>query len=200
MNQLVAKTKTPPTIYISEPYIFNPNEGRLGETLQRADLVTETQVLIALNEQGRYLDLKIGEILALRGWIAEETVEFFAERWPGLLAQERRHPLGYYLKEAGLLSEEQIDRVLAVQEQLLLRFGEIVVRQGWLKQTTLDFFLQHLCPEGSSGSADGARPEDPDRQNRGFGMLSDLSIDDSTEVFAIQSTDTFVAEDREMFL
>ncbi|MEG3439509.1 hypothetical protein V0288_20445 [Pannus brasiliensis CCIBt3594] len=200
MTQLVAKTKKTPTIYMSEPYIFNPNEGRLGETLQRAALVTENQLLIALHEQGRYTDLKIGEILALRGWIAEKTVEFFAERWPSLLAQERRHPLGYYLKEAGLLSDEQIERVLAVQEQLLLRFGEIVVQQGWLKQSTLDFFLQHLCTGGSSGSADGDRQASPARENREFAMLSDLSVDDSTEVFTIQSTDTFLAEDRETLL
>lgn len=190
MTQLVTQTKTPPTIYMSEPYIFNPNEGRLGETLQRADLVTETQLLIALHEQGRYTDLKIGEILSLRGWIAEETVEFFAERWPSLLAEERRHPLGYYLKEAGLLSEEQIERVLAAQEELLLRFGEIVVRQGWLKQTTLNFFLQHLCTGESFGSADGDRRTSPAREKQAFGTFSDLSVDDSTEVFTIRSTDT----------
>jgi hypothetical protein len=136
----------PSTILISEPYIFNPNRGRLGEILQQADLVSEKQVMLALHEQSRGADLRIGEILALRGWIDQKTVEFFGECWREILTQKSRNLLGYYLKEAGLLNHEQISRILIEQDSLWLRFGSVAVLKGWLKQTTLDFFLGNLFP------------------------------------------------------
>jgi hypothetical protein len=140
-------------IFISEPYIFYPSRSRLGEILQQADLISEKQILLAFHEQGQYPELKIGEILALRGWITLKTADFFAENWKLLLDQNNQYPLGYYLKEAGLLSEEQIARVLVEQETLWLRFGAVAVLKGWLKKTTLDFFLRHLFPDALSMSA-----------------------------------------------
>jgi hypothetical protein len=139
--------RSQPMILLSEPYICNPNQGRLGEILQQADLVTEKQILLALWEQGQFQNFKIGEILALRGWIDGKTADFFADRWPDYLVGEKCHPLGYYLQEASLLTEEQIAKILTEQEALWLRFGTVAVLKGWLKQTTLDFFLRHLFPE-----------------------------------------------------
>ncbi len=49
--------------------------------------------------------------------------------------------LGQLLKEAGLLTDQQIELALFDQSTSGLRFGEILVRRGWIKQQTLDYFL-----------------------------------------------------------
>lgn len=129
-----------------------PSCQRLGTVLQQADLVSAVQLELALKNQTQYSWLRIGEIIALRGWLKQETIDFFAEQWTILHDQKREQPLGYYLKEAALLDEEQISKILTEQGKLRLRFGEIAVLKGWLKQTTLDFFLKHLFDEHQSDS------------------------------------------------
>lgn len=118
----------------------------LGEVLQQADLISAAQIEVALRDQIEYQDMRIGEILALRGWIKQETADFFAQQWLILLEQKRKQPLGYYLKEAALLNERQISTILAEQkqEQTRMLFGELAVSKGWIKQHTIDFFLEYL--------------------------------------------------------
>ncbi|MGK7886357.1 MAG: hypothetical protein AB4057_17260, partial [Crocosphaera sp.] len=69
-------------IIISAPHIVVPQnywKPLLGEILRDADLITEAQLQTVLRDQQEYKDQKIGEILALRGWLKQETVDFFAE-------------------------------------------------------------------------------------------------------------------------
>jgi tetratricopeptide (TPR) repeat protein len=120
----------------------------LGQVLQQADLISTTQIEIALQEQTQAENIRIGQILALRGWLKQETADFFAEQWPTLLSQESKQPLGHYLKEAGLLNEHQIKTILYEQREMGLRFGELAVLKGWIKPTTISFFLQYLTSEG----------------------------------------------------
>ncbi len=47
--------------------------------------------------------------------------------------------LGSYLIDAGLLSPSQVDVALSDQASTGLRFGEIVVERGWVKQQTIDY-------------------------------------------------------------
>jgi tetratricopeptide (TPR) repeat protein len=122
----------------------------LGEVLQEAGLISAAQIEIALQDQAQSKNLKIGEILAFRGWIKQETADFFAEQWPMLLRQKSKQSLGYYLKEAGLLDELQIKTILYEQKWRKLRFGELVVLKGWLNPTTIDFFLAHLASESDT--------------------------------------------------
>ena len=122
----------------------------LGSILQEADLVSASQIKMALRQQAQSNNkIKIGEILVLRGWIKRETANFFAEHWPKLLSQKSKQPLGQHLKEAALLNEKQIGAILAQQRrtQLRLRFGELAVLNGWLKSSTIEFFLKYLPPE-----------------------------------------------------
>lgn len=49
---------------------------KLGTVLQQADLVSSTQVKIALREQAQFKNKRIGEILARRGWLKQETADF----------------------------------------------------------------------------------------------------------------------------
>ncbi len=55
-------------------------------------------------------------------------------------------PLGVLLRQAGLISSEQIEAALKQQNQLHKgkRLGEILVLQGWLKPETADFFVRDL--------------------------------------------------------
>lgn len=53
-------------------------------------------------------------------------------------------PIGAYLLEAGLLSQGQVDVALADQKFTEMSFGEIVVARGWVKQQTVDYFMQKV--------------------------------------------------------
>jgi tetratricopeptide (TPR) repeat protein len=116
----------------------------LGLVLQTAGLVSPEQVQIALKERLSSSNDRLGEIIARRGWITQQTADFFAEKWPQLLTQRLQQPLGQYLKAANLINDSQIKTIL--QEQLTsdLKFGESAVIKGIISQTTLDFFIEQL--------------------------------------------------------
>ena len=139
--------KIRPNVIISAPHIVVPQtywNPLLGEILRDADLITESQLQIVLRDKQEYKHQKIGEILALRGWLKQETVDFFVEEWEQCLQQEARYPIGEYFKQAALLEEQDIKTILSLQEKLKIKFGEIAVSQGLLKPKTLNFFLKNL--------------------------------------------------------
>ena len=119
----------------------------LGEILQEADLISSFQLETALSSQILYPELKIGEILAQDGFIKPETADFFVDQWSKVILEREKNALGYYLQKAGILSPEQIETILAEQQSTGIRFGTVAVFQGFLKSTTLDFFLANLFPE-----------------------------------------------------
>ena len=116
----------------------------IGEILQQAGLVSAEQIEEALQEQTRNGTLKLGEILARRGWLKQETANFFAEQWPQRLLQRWRQPIGRDLRAAALLDSQQVQLLLEEQNQTGTRFGELAVEKGWLTQDTIDFFLTSL--------------------------------------------------------
>ena len=132
--------------------MFKFHESKLiGEILQQADLVSKAQVEVALHDQKRHHNLglghlKIGDIFALRGWFKQETTDFFVQRWDTLLTQEDKKPLGYYLRAAALLDEQQINYLLQEQQssKMRLRLGELAYLQGWVKLKTVDYFVKNL--------------------------------------------------------
>lgn len=119
----------------------------IGLVLTQADLVSEYQIQVALQEQVEYCHLRLGEILVLHGWLKQETADFFAEKWFKLLQKEQKYLLGYYLKEAGILTSQQIQAILDEQKCSGIKFGSIAVLRGWLKEKTLEFFIQYLAPK-----------------------------------------------------
>lgn len=134
-----------PLLIISEPHIVMPKDRPLlGLILREADLISAEQLQIALADKQVYSEYKLGEILALRGWLKHETADFFAQEWFSLQEKPRTHPLGYYLEEAALLNEQQLQQILREQKRMGLRLGEMAVLNGYLKQKTIDFFLKHL--------------------------------------------------------
>ncbi len=127
---------------------YSRNKVPLGAVLQQAGLVSAVQVQQALKQQQQQQQqtnngLKIGEILASQGRINSKTADFFAEQWFNL-PQQPKQPIGQYLKQAALLNESQIQTILNEQKQTQQKFGELAIAKGWLKQTTLDFFLRYL--------------------------------------------------------
>jgi len=54
-------------------------------------------------------------------------------------------PIGQVLEEAGLLTSNQVQAILAYQQDHHnLRFGEISAMWGWIKSETADFFAERL--------------------------------------------------------
>lgn len=130
-----------------------PKTRPLGEVLQRAGLLSQAQLEVVLQDQKWQPDLRIGDILEVRGWVKRDAIEFFAEQWPQLAKVGRDHPIGYYFQQAGLLDSKQVDALLKEQAQAGLRIGALAVLHGWLSQETLDWFLRSLAPEESASSA-----------------------------------------------
>ena len=118
----------------------------LGAVLQQAGLVSAAQVEAALQEQAQSRNLRLGEVLALHGWLKLATATFFAEQWPRLRHQNPPQQLEQCLEAAGLLDAAQIAAILKEQQQTGVSFGALAVAKGWLKQATLDFFLAYVAP------------------------------------------------------
>ncbi|HEY9805807.1 MAG TPA: hypothetical protein V6D04_04515 [Candidatus Obscuribacterales bacterium] len=56
--------------------------------------------------------------------------------------------LGGYLVEAGLLTPGQVDVALNDQKLTGMRFGDILVTRGWVKQQTIEYLMQKvIVPE-----------------------------------------------------
>ena len=125
---------------------------RIGTILREADLVSLHQLDLALKDQVNFPNLRLGEILAMRGWIKSETADFFVRDWSKIITEENRQPLGHYLVQSALLKPEEIEIILEEQRSTGIRFGTIAVMQGLLKSTTLDFFLMNLFPRESAMS------------------------------------------------
>jgi len=119
---------------------------KIGEILLKAALINVGQLQVVLMEKDIYANLRLGEIISLHGWVAQETIDFFVEEWPQLIQAKEKKPLGFYLQRAALLTEAQIQQILKDQWQASYRFGALAVLNGWLKQETINFFLEHINP------------------------------------------------------
>ncbi|WP_036478675.1 hypothetical protein [Myxosarcina sp. GI1] len=124
----------------------------IGRVLLEADLVSPPQLDVALHDRLAYPDFRLGEILAMRGWLKSETADFFAEDWLELTRKQIRKPLGYYLQKSALLETKHIETILKEHKHTGVRFGTVAVLQGLLKSKTLDFFLTYLFPQEVNAS------------------------------------------------
>jgi hypothetical protein len=60
----------------------------------------------------------------------------------------RLKPIGSYLEDAGLLSSDQIKVILADQQATGMRFGDIAVARGWIKEQTIEWIMRKvIAPE-----------------------------------------------------
>ena len=129
------------------------NSPLLGETLQQAGLISSSQIQVALVDREYSQDLRVGEIMALRGWIEQKTADFFADEWQSFIDQPEKYRLGYYFEKSGLLTEKQVCSILEEQAKIWVKFGSVAILQGILKQKTVDFFLANLFPTAIAESS-----------------------------------------------
>jgi hypothetical protein len=120
------------------------NKLPIGILLQQAGLISSEQLQNALEIQTQYTQMKLGEILVLQQGIRVKTIDFFVNKWQETIDQGKLFPLGYYLKKACLLNEQQIELILQEQKIKREKFGSLAVAKGWIKQETIDFFLANL--------------------------------------------------------
>ena len=64
-----------------------------------------------------------------------------------MLVEKPKYPIGQYFKQAPLLKEQQIQMILGEQKYTKNIFSELAIAKSCLKETTVNFFLQHLKPE-----------------------------------------------------
>ena len=70
-----------------------------------------------------------------------------------LIYDPRSKRIGSYLIDAGLLTPDQVDVILADQAHTGMQFGEIAVARGWLTEETLEFIYQKVIqPERFLGT------------------------------------------------
>jgi hypothetical protein len=146
MSQYYRLTRTQKTVS-NQSHVLEIKSKKIGTILREADLVSIPQLDLALRDQEYFPDLRLGEILAMRGWIKSETADFFVQDWSKIIQDKSRQPLGQYLVRSGLIEPIQLEAVLEEQKYTGIRFGTIAVMQGLLKSTTLDFFLMYLFPK-----------------------------------------------------
>jgi len=116
----------------------------LGMVLQSAGLISLEQLAKALKIQAEYTQMKLGEILILQEAIQPQTIDFFVDQWQEIRDEGKQLFLGQYLQDAHLLNSEQTQFILTEQQKRWRLFGEIAVEQGWIKQITVDFFVNSL--------------------------------------------------------
>jgi hypothetical protein len=56
----------------------------------------------------------------------------------------RLKPIGRYLVDAGLLSSDQVKVILADQQSTGMRFGDIAITRGWIKEQTLEWIVRKV--------------------------------------------------------
>lgn len=133
----------------------------LGQILIEAGLVSISQIELALQEQ-KQNNLRIGEILVARGWIMPKTIDFFCEQWLDSIGKPQKKPLAYYFQKSGLLSKNDCEAIIRLQKlkHKKTRFHHLAIEQGYIKQTTVDFFLAHLFHVYDPKAISVAKPYD----------------------------------------
>jgi len=116
----------------------------LGLRLQQAGLISAAQIQIALQDQIQYNHLELEEILSLRGWLKTETIDFFSNQIIKLIKHSQQISLIKCLKQAGLLTEAEIESIVKIQKDTGVVFDSLAVSLGYIKQSTLEFFKKYL--------------------------------------------------------
>lgn len=92
----------------SEEPASSPRRKRLGGYLVEAGLLTPAQVDVALNDQ-KITGMRFGEILAARGWVKQQTIEYLMQKviLPEQESIQHHQPGGY--SDANLVRNKQLE-------------------------------------------------------------------------------------------
>jgi hypothetical protein len=135
------------TLDFFEEYFFSDKETNfpLGTMLQQAGFISEDELDKCLQYQATYSGFRIGEILSRFNFVKKDTVEFFVEDFPRV-KESKNMRLGACLKQAGILTDQQIENLLIQQNYHWTKFGRVAVSLGYIKKETLEFFKTYLMP------------------------------------------------------
>lgn len=106
---------------------------KLGEILIAQGLVTDEQLLFALQEHKR-TGLNLGSVLIKLGFISEDDLSSVLGQQIHL---EHRKRIGEVLVEQGLITEEQVKLGLDEQHRSGLRLGKCLVKLGFISEPKL---------------------------------------------------------------
>ena len=120
------------------------NKLPIGLLLQHAGLISDKQLHNALKLQAQYPQMKLGEILVLQEGLRIKTINFFVDRWQDIVDEGQNFPIGYYLTQACLLTEKQVEIILQEQKNNQQKFGQLAVEKRWIEQKTINFFIDNL--------------------------------------------------------
>lgn len=113
--------------------------ARLGDLLIRDGLITEAQLEAALRLQAASQSyVPIGHVLVAHNFISLETLTTTLRR------HQKSARLGEVLLKAGHITAAQLEEALEHQRGTSLRLGQMLVRLGWLRETTM---RQALCAQ-----------------------------------------------------
>jgi len=88
---------------------------------------------------------------------ASAKLETIADNLPTITSAEIKR-LGAYLVEADLLTEAQVEVALTDQNATGIRFGEILVARGWIKQKTLEYLMKKVISPERESAKQGSSP------------------------------------------
>ncbi len=169
---------------------------KLGELLVENGVVTEEQLLAALEEQRKNRRL-LGEIIVERGFTTKEKLD-------ATLAHQYGSVLGKILIEKGYVTFEQLENAMEDQKSSSKTLGEILIDRGYVAETDLmDGLSQQykipfvrLATYAISPEAVGKVPLDALKKYCVF----PLDVQDNMLVVATANPEDFIAESDLRFL
>lgn len=116
----------------------------IGFTLQRAGLISPEQLVQVREIQAQSRHVLFGEVLVERGWLSQQTVDFFAERLPKLVNLRDQLPESHYLELSGLVDPDSLALLNQEQRQTNQSLFDLAVHRGVLAETTAEFLRDLL--------------------------------------------------------
>jgi N-acetylglucosaminyldiphosphoundecaprenol N-acetyl-beta-D-mannosaminyltransferase len=117
--------------------IENFQPSKIGEILVRQNLVSETSLSMALEEQ-RFQNKKLGEILVTQQNISPAELEYHLKN--------QKIKLGELLVQHKIISQSQLNQWLEMQKSSSKKLGEIIVEKKILSHKQIrQFLIEQYC-------------------------------------------------------
>lgn len=107
---------------------------KIGEILIEQGLVTEEELLKALDLQKKHRNIPLGQILVKLGIIAKEQID---QVLGDFVENQSRKKLGEILIEQGIINERQLHEALEEQRATGAKLGEILLKRGNISREIL---------------------------------------------------------------
>lgn len=126
------------------------NQRLIGQLLKEAGIIAQPQLDLVLANQRMpvYSEMRLGELLMLRGWVSEQTMSFFVFRWSEIIREaktgKRKVKLGQCIYEADLITREQVLALLREKKASKTDPYSLMLAHGYISQKTMNYFIKNL--------------------------------------------------------